>query len=124
MRLSCSPKLNSDQLTFSKRVLKSVLSCLTDGCELEDWRTVFEFSLVAETFLPLARLVLRHNQPLIKLSVGLEAKNWPLSLVIKLSMCEAKFIPTHIYLPNMVLKYTQGQIYHPIHVCLLRSLFM
>jgi hypothetical protein len=51
MRLSCSSKLNSEQLIFSKLVLKSVLSCLTDGCELEDWGTVFQFPVVAETFL-------------------------------------------------------------------------
>ena len=42
MSLSCSPKLNSEQLTFPKLVLKSVLSCLTDGYELEDWGTVFQ----------------------------------------------------------------------------------
>ena len=46
-----APKLNSDQLTFSELVLKSVLSCLADGYELEDWGTVFQFPIVAETFL-------------------------------------------------------------------------
>jgi len=51
MRLNCLPKLNSDQLTFSKLVMKSVLSCLTDCYELEDWGTVFQFPVVAETFL-------------------------------------------------------------------------